>query len=160
MDFQEMYDSYAADVYRFAFWLAGSRHEAEDITSETMVRAWTRRDPARTETLKAWLFTIARNIFLESLRKAGRVAELEDIHPDPSPGPDRLAESRQELGMIESILRGLAECDRTAFVLRTGHGMPYAEIARVLGISLASAKVKVHRTRKKVMIERMRREGS
>jgi RNA polymerase sigma-70 factor (ECF subfamily) len=158
MDFREMYDSYAPDVYRFSLWLTGSRTEAEDITSETMVRAWTRRETARTATLKAWLFTIARNIFLENLRKSRRSAELMDVHADPSPGPDRHAESRQELSMIERLLHDMAECDRTAFILRIRYEMPYSEIARILGISLASAKVKVHRIRKRLILEKIQRE--
>ena len=92
MDFQELYDSYAPDVYRFALWLSSDRTEAEDVTSETFVRAWGRRETIRTETLKAYLFTIARNIFLDHLRKNRRLVELEDIHIDTSPGPDRFTE--------------------------------------------------------------------
>jgi DNA-directed RNA polymerase specialized sigma24 family protein len=52
--FQELYDSYAPEVYRFAFSLSGERAEAEDITSETFVRAWVNRSAIRTETLKAF----------------------------------------------------------------------------------------------------------
>ena len=92
MDFQDLYDLYASDVYRFVLWLAGDGAEAEDVTSETFVRAWTRRETINTETLKAYLFTIARNIFLEHLRKSRRQVALEDIHTDPSPGPDRFTE--------------------------------------------------------------------
>jgi len=40
LSFQGLYESYAPEVYRFAFWLAGNSPEAEDITSETFVRAW------------------------------------------------------------------------------------------------------------------------
>ena len=38
MDFQELYDSYSQDVYRFALWIAGDRTKAEDLTSETFIR--------------------------------------------------------------------------------------------------------------------------
>ena len=40
-DFTELYKKYAPDVFRFAMYLSGNRSEAEDITSETFVRAWT-----------------------------------------------------------------------------------------------------------------------
>ena len=53
LDFRGLYESYAPEVYRFAFWLAGNSPEAEDITSETFVRAWVNRSTIRTETLKA-----------------------------------------------------------------------------------------------------------
>ena len=160
MDFQELYDSYSKDVYRFALWLAGDGSVAEDLTSETFIRAWTRREEIRTETLKAYLISIARNLYLMQLRKENRMTELEDIHSDPSPGPDRVAESRDELSRIEQILLTMRECDRTAFVLRVKHELPYADIARILGLSLTSAKVKVHRVRRKLLSDRINKEVS
>ena len=62
LDFQELYETYASDVFRFAFWIAGISADAEDITSETFVRAWVRRDVIRTETLKAYLFAIGKTL--------------------------------------------------------------------------------------------------
>ena len=64
LNFKDLYESYAAEVYRFAIWLAGDSSEAEDITSETFIRAWAHNSEICTETLKAYLFTIARNIYL------------------------------------------------------------------------------------------------
>ena len=151
LNFQELYDSYASDVYRFALWLAGDRSEAEDITSETFVRAWVRRNTIRTETLKAYLFTIARNYYLEQKRKGKRRVVLQDVYPDTAPEPDKVVESRLELLRVQRVLRTLSEIDRTAFVLRVRHDLPYAEVARVLGLSLEAAKVKVHRVRKKLI---------
>ena len=48
LNFQDLYESYASDVYRFAYWLTGDRPEAEDITSETFIRAWVNRTTIRT----------------------------------------------------------------------------------------------------------------
>ena len=149
--FQDLYESYATEVYRFAFWLAGDSFDAEDITSETLIRAWVNHGAIRTETLKAYLFTIARNIYLEQHRKRKRQVALEDIHPDPAPGPDRLTEAQVELQRAQQFLQTLPEIDRAAFVLRVQHELPYVEIARVLGLSLATAKVKVHRARAKLI---------
>ena len=151
LNFQHLYESYATDVYRFAFWLAGDGFEAEDITSETFVRAWASNSPIRTETLKAYLFTIARNVFLQRRRKRKRQVALEDGYTDPAPGPHERVESRLELLRVQKVLQALPEIDRAAFTLRVQHELPYAEIARVLGLSLAAAKVKVHRVRKKLL---------
>jgi RNA polymerase sigma-70 factor (ECF subfamily) len=160
LNFQELYESYASDVYRFALWLAGDRSEAEDITSETFVRAWARIDKIRTETLKAYLFTIARNFFLEQQRKSDRQIVLHDIYPDPAPGPSKVIDTQLQIRDIQRILETFPEVDRTAFILRVQHELPYAEIARVLGLSLASAKVKVHRIRKKLFAICMDKEVS
>ena len=52
LNFQDLYEAYATDVYRFAFWPAGDSSKAEDITSETFIRAWVKRSTIRTETSK------------------------------------------------------------------------------------------------------------
>ena len=151
LTFQDLYTTYAGEVYRFALWLSGDSFTAGDITSETFIRAWVHRDTIRTETLKAYLFTIARNIYLEQGRKIARQVTLEDVHTNPAPGPERVVEAQLELAKVRQILLTLPEIDRAAFAMRVQHELPYAEIARVLEISLAAAKVKVHRVRKKVL---------
>ena len=107
INFQDLYESYAAEVYRFTLWLAGNISEAEDITSETFIRAWANHNKIRTETLKAYLFTISRNIYLQHLRKKKHQVILEDVHPDPAPGPDRVTESQLELREVQKILQTL-----------------------------------------------------
>jgi RNA polymerase sigma factor (sigma-70 family) len=151
LTFQDLYTTYSGEVYRFALWLSGDSFAAGDITSETIIRAWVHRSTIRTETLKAYLFTIARNIYLEQGRKLPRQVALEDVHINPAPGPDRVVEAQLELARVRQILLTLPEIDRAAFSMRVQHELPYAEIARVLEISLAAAKVKVHRVRKKVL---------
>ena len=151
LNFKDLYESYSAEVYRFAIWLACDSSEAEDITSETFIRAWVNNSKIRTETLKAYLFTIARNIYLEQLRKRKHQVNLDPTYPDPGPEPERVVESQIELLRIQRLVQTFPEVDRAAFVLRVQHELPYAEIARVLGISLAAAKVKVHRVRKKIL---------
>ena len=151
LNFQDLYESYATDVYRFALWLAGDGFEAKDITSETFARAWASRNPIRTETLKAYLLAIARNVYLERQRRRKREVALEDTYSDPAPGPDKLVEQRLRLQQIQRFLQSLPEIDRAAFILRAQHELPYAEIARVLELSLSAAKVKVHRVRKKLL---------
>ncbi len=159
LTFHDLYETYAQDVYRFAYWLAGDPAEAEDITSDTFVRAWIRLDGIRTETLKAYLLKIARNIYLEQLRKRKRQVGLEDRYSDPRPGPEKLAEDNDDLEMVREILKSLPEIDRAAFVLRVQHDLPYAEIARVLQVSVAAVKVKVHRTRKKLLMAHIDKEA-
>ncbi|MBN1222512.1 MAG: RNA polymerase sigma factor [Candidatus Aminicenantes bacterium] len=151
INFQDLYESFASEVYRFSLWLTGDSLEAEDITSETFIRAWTHNSKIRTETLKAYLFTISRNVYLEHQRKRKNQVGLKDVHPDPALGPYELTESQFKLQRVKQILQTLPELDRAAFVLRVQHELPYEEIARVLELSLTAAKVKVHRVRKKLI---------
>jgi RNA polymerase sigma-70 factor, ECF subfamily len=146
-DFSTLYKKYASDVFRFALYLSGDRSQAEDITSETFVRAWTSPEAIEVATLKAYLFTIARNLFLHGLRRKSHHVELDEELRDPQASPAVQAEQKQEFRAVLAGLQELPEIDRAALLMRALDGMPYEEIARALGISLASAKVKVHRAR-------------
>lgn len=157
--FREIYDSYSNDVYRYAHWLCGDTALAEDITSETFARAWAGRSKIRTETVRAYLFTIARNIFLKQREKSRRITGLPDYLPSPQPTPEQTAADQIALMQIATLLNQQSEIDRSAFLLRFVYEMRYAEIARVLQISESSAKVKVHRLRLKIAKAQTESEG-
>jgi RNA polymerase sigma-70 factor (ECF subfamily) len=67
-----------------------------------------------------------------------------------NPGPDILAGTRLELEAVLRALKTLPETDRAALLMHAQDGMPYAEIAVALDISLAAVKVKIHRARLKL----------
>jgi len=146
-DFSSLYKKYAQDVYRFALYLSGERGEAEDITSETFVRAWTAPGPIEMVTVKGYLFAIARNLFLHGLRKKSRHVVLNEDLRDPQANPYKQAEQKEKLASVLTELQKLPEESRSALLMRAVDGMAYEEIARALGISLAAVKVKIHRAR-------------
>lgn len=157
--FHELYKQYAPEVYRFAYWLAGSSMEADDITSETFVRAWAHRETIRTATVKAYLFTIARNYYLERQKKARRTVPLDDEQREEKPGPATLVANRLALDAVQTLIQALPEGDRTVFLLRVQHDLPYAEIARITELSLSAVKVKVHRVRLKLAALQIQEEA-
>ena len=147
MDFNTLYQRYARDVYRFALYLSGRPEDADDITAETFVRAWTSRQPVRVGTVKAYLFMIARNLYRAGLRERGRTAALAEAMRDPRPGPDRSAADRLALRDVLARMQTLPEVDRTVLLMRAHDDLSYEEIAAAVGISVSAAKVKVHRAR-------------
>src|ERR1700688_4562984 len=108
-DFSSLYRKYAPDVYRFALYLSNERGEAEDITSETFVRAWTAPAPIAIATVKGYLFTIARNLFLQGLRKRARHVALDTDVRDPQVGPHAQAEQKEQLVSVLAGLQKLPE---------------------------------------------------
>ena len=150
LTFHEIYERHSRDVYRYAFWLSGGADEANDITSETFARAWVGREEIRTETVKAYLFAIARNLYLKGFRQTKRQTDLSPRHADPQPAPEQLVESRLELVHAMALVQTLPEVDRAAFLLRVQHELPYDEIARILQLPLTTVKVKIHRARLKL----------
>lgn len=150
VDFYSLYERYAPDVHRFALYLCGDATLAEDITAETFVRAWVTPGEIREGTVKAYLFMIARNLYRAELKRTARQAELEEGWPDPDPGPEAVAGTRLELRAALAALQTLPATDRAALLLHGQEGLPYAEIAALLGISVAAVKVKIHRSRIKL----------
>jgi RNA polymerase sigma-70 factor (ECF subfamily) len=146
-DFEELYASHARNLYRFAFYLCGRHAEAEDIVSETFVRAWNTPTRIRMATAKAYLFTIARNCYLHGKRRSWRDTELDEGLRDPSPGPHATAERQEELTRVWSALRDMPEVDRCALLMRALEAMPYKDIAEALGLTVPGVKTKIHRAR-------------
>lgn len=151
MTFEQLYQTYFQDVHRFALWLSRDVSEADDLASETFVRAWAQRDRLRTETLKAYLLAIARSAFLEQRRRRQKREPLSEDLADTDPGPHRRTSARVDLRRIQGLIEELPESDRVALVLKTDAALPYTEIGRVLEISEGAARVKVHRARRKLL---------
>ena len=149
-EFQRLYNRYANDVFRFVWYISGDRFLAEDVTSETFVRAWTARGEIRTETVKAWLLAIARNLCASQWRRAAREVPLDTVLREPSADRAGAAEARIELDRARHAMRALPEGERAALAMRALGAVSYEEIGRALGISTAAAKVRVHRARLKL----------
>ena len=145
--FEALYREHSAAVYGFALYLSGDRDAAADLTSEAFVRAWGSPQPIRAATVRGYLFAIARNTYLQALRRERRRVAIDDELPDPSPGPAADFERSSVLGAALADLQKLPEGDRAALVLRVLADMPYDGIAATLGISLAATKVRIHRAR-------------
>lgn len=150
-DFESLYKSYAPQVRRFVLFLCGDAALADDITSETFVRAWIGQGKIREATVKAYLFTIARNLYRDNLRRNRRNTELEESIPDDSPNLADRAEHKAELAAVMKALQELPEVDRAVLLMRAQEEMPYEEIAQALELPVTTVKVKVHRARLKLM---------
>lgn len=148
--FHEIYQRYAGDVFRFAYWLSGDSAAAADITSETFVRAWTALDEPRPATVKTYLFTIARNLHLKQSRRQARQEELDECLPDPAAPPDEALARKEECDRALAAMQVLPEMDRTLLLMRAQEGISYADIAAATGLSVTAAKVRVFRAREKL----------
>src|SRR5215475_6474751 len=101
--FHDLYESYSRDVYRFALYLSGDPAQADDITSETFVRLWSSPEPIRFATVKGYLLTIARNLWLMERRRHSRRQDLDDVGEtvaDSGPEASRKLEGKEELGRV------------------------------------------------------------
>jgi RNA polymerase sigma-70 factor (ECF subfamily) len=150
VDFHSLFERYSQDVYRFALYLSGDRSLAEEITQETFVRAWVMPGEIRVGTVKAYLLTIARNLYHAERKRSARHVGLDGSLPDPKPGPEAVAWGRHELEAVFEALQSLPEIDRAALLMHALDDLPYAAIASALGLSVSAVKIRVHRARIKL----------
>jgi RNA polymerase sigma-70 factor (ECF subfamily) len=149
-DFARLYREHSGDVHRFALYLSGDPALAEDLASEAFVRVWTARERVELTTVRAYLFAIVRNLFLQHLRRERRRAPLDERIADDRPDPEARAAGQSRLQAVLESLHALPEVDRAAVLMRADGELSYEEIAAVLRTSVAAAKVKVHRARLKL----------
>lgn len=150
---ETLYQRYRLPVQGFLYQLCGSFDQAEELTQETFFRAHIGLASFRGDCSTAtWLFTIARNAYLKSVRHP----QAEAIEPDlleaipeqtGAVDPVRAYTAHEQRAMINQALTQLPEKQRTILILRDIEGLAYMEIAGVLNMSLASVKVNLFRAR-------------
>ncbi len=153
--FHNLYEAHSRDVYRFARFLTGSDDDAAEITSETFLRAWVGRERIRVATAKAYLLAIARNL----ARDRGRFASRWPDTPVPEQFVAPNAEARIELQRTLDAIRALPIEYREPLML-AAIGVDYEDIGGVLGITVSTVKIRVHRARLKLTAVAMESPGS
>jgi RNA polymerase sigma-70 factor, ECF subfamily len=150
---EELYHLYREPVRRYLCQLCGADDQAEELTQETFIKAYTGLLMFRGEcSVATWLFRIARNLYLNSLRRPSpaRIDTDELLAVPDSAGRgdpvERYADCERR-DRISHALAQLPEQQRSVLLLRDAEGLAYIEIADVLGISLAAVKVNLFRAR-------------
>ena len=148
-------------ICSFATRMLGRPAEAQDVTQEAMVRLWQHRDRVEGETARFWLRRTTHNLCIDRLRRRRSSPEVEgelqeEISPDVSAGPARLAESAELGRKIEAALSALPVRDRAVLILREIQGLPYAEIAEIVEVPLGTLKARLHRAREQLRAKLVR----
>ncbi|MAN74419.1 MAG: RNA polymerase subunit sigma-70 [Henriciella sp.] len=133
----------------FARSLCGNATAADDLAQEAMLKAWKARESYQSGTnLKAWTFTILRNLFYSEKRRSWRRQQLDPevaeatlvSNDDPSSALDLLA--------LRTGLTVLPEDQREALILVGAGGLSYEETAEICGCAVGTIKSRVSRARK------------
>ena len=132
----------------FAISLTRNRPAADDLVQETILRAWSSFASFNPGTnLRAWLFTILRNVFYSDLRKRRRdVQDSDGIHAAQlSQKPDH--DARLAMRDFQRGFETLIVEQREALVLVGVLGFSYEEAAATIGCALGTVKSRVNRGR-------------
>ena len=156
--YAELYERYAAGLYRLCYSLLFQQQDAEDVVQEAFVYAFKnlrRFDPSRAS-FKTWLYTIAvsrsRNVHRRKRPPSMDIAQMSQLNlPAPqSETPEAILAQRAARDAIISALGNLSARLREALVLRYGHGLSYREMAEVLGCPQKTAESRVRLAHKRL----------
>lgn len=146
----ELFERYSPALLRFTDRMLSDRGAAEEVTQEVFVKVITRAHQYDGRAgVASWLFAIAANACRDKRRRDRRAAVVPlEAAPEPrsrAEGIEATLISEQRRKAVRLALANLSEEQREALVLARYHGMPYAEIARTLGISVGAVKTRIFR---------------
>lgn len=148
--FRLLFEHFAPRVKGLMLKSGASREEAEEIAQDTLLAVWRKAaqfDPASCGA-PAWIFTIARNLRIDSIRRSARSgvavpdAELEYL-ADPADSQETLLSRRDENERIAAAVSRLPKQQTAAIRMSFVEGRPHSEIAEALGIPLGTVKSRI-----------------
>lgn len=160
--FEDLVNKYKQPVINLLYRTVRDLEEAEDLAQNVFVQVYKSAERYRVEAkFTTWLFTIARNLALNELRRRSRHPassldaalepgeesagkQFEDLRS--ASGPDQLLQG-ELTAKVEEALASLPENQRTAILLFKEKEMSYEEISKILECSLSATKSLIHRGR-------------
>ena len=154
-EFEQIYQTYFADVFRYIRRLSNDEHIAEEITADTFFKAIQSIDNFRGDCdIRVWLCQIAKNNYLSYLKKHRNTQSIEDLAwgflPDPAEPMETQFARREEAARIQKTLHEIPEPYKEVFMWRVYAELSFKQIGQVFGKSENWACVTYHRARAKI----------
>jgi RNA polymerase sigma-70 factor (ECF subfamily) len=155
-----IYKLYMNDIYRYLLYLCQDKYMAEDVLQETFFKAYLYLEDCPPDNVRAWLFRVAYNSFIDNERKNKRSSpvdsELLNNIIDPK-STEKEFLIKEQVSLVEGVMKNMPEKQKQALKLCVFKGLSYKEAAEIMGISLSHIKILVFRARQtlKENIERM-----
>lgn len=150
-----VYKKYMTEIYGYAVYLTRNQHDAEDVTSKTFLKALEKISSFTGEPgkLRSWLYTIARNTFLDSIRKNKKeIVDVEILSYQHDPLD--LAHSQEQSIEIQELIAHInklkPEIYKEVLILKYQKELSHAEIASIIGKGEDNVRVLVHRAMTKL----------
>ncbi|HEU4544088.1 MAG TPA: RNA polymerase sigma factor [Jiangellaceae bacterium] len=160
LDLDQVVLEHRPRIYRYLLSMARNPDMAEDLTQETFLRAMRGLGSLQERAaLVAWLYRLATNVFIDWVRAEGRrrlvyvsgqdhdEADLVAEISDPQARVDRRVEQSEMSECVQGFVDDLPDDFRSVILLHDAHGLSNPEIAEMLGLTVATTKIRIHRGR-------------
>ena len=155
--FDELVRRTYVDTYTLALRLTGHEEDARDVVQEAYLRAWKGLKRFRGDAqFTTWMYRITANTAYTHVQKRTRqrTTNIDDVEEPVEIAlearPEAMAESNAGLAELSEAVDRLPPTLRQIVILKDVYGLPHEAIAEELDISVAAAKVRLHRGRKKL----------
>jgi len=145
--FVELVERWRPDLLRFFYLLGARPEEREDCTQEVFLRLFRHRAryrPHPGSRFRAFLMRIARNVYIDVIRKQRRTVRCVELHEATLPAHAAVDARVGDAIDLEGALASLSEKLRWVLVLNIWEGLEYADVAAVLGIPVGTVKSRIH----------------
>ena len=150
MDFDELYNAHANDVYRYVLSLCRNKHIAEDITGTTFLNAIKAADKFKGDcNIRVWLCQIAKNTYFNYVKR-NKLADKMTGRPTHDDGFELRLLDKSQAFEIHKSLHLLGEPYKEVFSLRVFAELSFAEIGELFNKSESWARVSFHRAKNKI----------
>ncbi len=129
-------------LFRFSYSMIRSREQAEEVASDVIFRLWQNRiNLLQVENIKVYVFTIARNLSLNSIKRNSRtklisIEEIRDAVNYGMPDPEQILINQEKSELLEKAIQSLPTRCNLVFKLIKEEGLTYKEVAEILNISV------------------------
>lgn len=152
MEFEELYNTYFKDVYRYVLRLSGDAHVAEEVTSDTFFKALKAIHKFRGDCdVRVWLCQIAKNCYYSFLKENGRTENIDTPElfaiVDPAASVEEKLARKETARKLQILLHQLSEPYKEVFLWRTYAELSFKQIGQMFGKTDNWACVTYHRAR-------------
>jgi RNA polymerase sigma-70 factor (ECF subfamily) len=162
--YAELFKQYQSSLYLYLYRMCGSQEIAEELVQETFYRAMVSMKTKHADYARAWLYKVARHLFIDWYRKhrgemeMNRELEKQCIE-NTYRSPEEVLVAHEQMKLIEKVIKKLPEQYRTVLLLREMNELSYKELCEILDMTMSQVKVTLFRARARFKEEMLQMKG-
>ncbi len=144
--FNSIFKDNSKTVFNYIYYKFGNEERANDAVQEAFVKLWENCTKVSPEKAKAYLYTVANNMYLNVIKADKVRLKYADKHSNSitQESPEYVLEEKQFQKKLDDALNALPENQRTTFLLNRIDGKKYTEIAEMEGVSVKAIEKRMH----------------